>query len=88
MAGKKTSTQAQKAAAAKKKNRSKTAADTKKNSTNSKAASQTRVPVRAITSLVCAGLFILFLVIFFEPEGAAVRLIQNIILGIVGKVSF
>jgi len=88
MAGKKTSTQAQKAAAAKKKNRSKTAADTKKNSTNSKVASQTRVPVRAITSLVCAGLFILFLVIFFEPEGAAVRLIQNIILGIVGKVSF
>ena len=88
MAGKKTSTQAQKATAAKKKNRPKTAADTKKNSTSAKAVSQTRIPVRAITSLVCAGLFILFLVIFFEPEGAAVRLLQNIILGVVGNVSF
>ena len=91
MAGKKTSTQAQKAAAAKKKNRSsgqKKAAAPKKNTANTKAVSQTQIPVRAITSLVCAGLFILFLVIFFEPDGAAVRLLQNIILGIVGKVSF
>ena len=91
MAGKKTSTQAQKAAAAKKKNRSagkKTAADSKKSTAVTKAVSQTKIPVRAITSLVCAGLFILFLVIFFEPQGAAIRLLQNIILGIVGKVSF
>ena len=91
MAGKKTSSQAQKAAAAKKKNKAagkNTAANTKKNAASANKASQTTIPVRVITSLVCAGLFILFLVIFFEPQGAIVRLIQNIILGIVGKVSF
>ena len=91
MAEKKTSSQAQKAAAAKKKSTSagrKSAADNKKSSGNGKKETQNRIPVRVITSLICAGLFVLFMVIFFEPEGALVRLFQSIILGLVGKVSF
>jgi len=91
MAEKKTSSQAQRAAAAKKKSTSagkKSAVDKKKETGSGKAGSQNRVPVRFINALVCAGLFILFLVIFFEPEGALVRLIQSIILGLVGEVSF
>jgi len=90
MAKKKTSSQAQKAAASKRKSSSvgKKAADSKNNSAPARASSQNRIPVRLLTSLICVGLFVLFLVIFFEPEGAVVRLLQNIILGIVGKVSF
>ena len=46
------------------------------------------IPVRLITSVIFLGLFILFLVIFFVPEGALVKIIKNIIYGIIGEASF
>ena len=89
MAEKKTSTQAQRAAAARKKNTSakkNTAVDTKKKT--EKSASQSRIPPRVITSLICAGLFIVFLVMFFKPEGIVVKFFYNLVLGLTGEVSF
>lgn len=47
-----------------------------------------QIPVRLITSIVCLGMFILFLVIFLEPEGALVKLIESMLLGLIGKVAF
>ena len=47
-----------------------------------------QIPVRFITSGVFLVLFILFLVIFLRPEGALTKLIESILLGLVGKVGF
>ncbi len=49
---------------------------------------ETQIPLRVITSTVCIALFILFLVIFLQPEGALVKLLQGFILGLIGNVSF
>ena len=46
------------------------------------------IPVRVITSTAFLGAFILFLVIFFIPEGALTGLIANIMYGIFGQVGF
>ena len=47
-----------------------------------------KIPVRVITSAVFLGVFVLFLVIFFKPEGALVKLLENIIHGLIGRVGF
>ena len=49
---------------------------------------ESAVPVRVITSAAFLGAFILFLVIFFIPEGALTGLIANIMYGIFGQVGF
>ncbi len=49
---------------------------------------QLAIPGRLIVCVVCLALFVLFLVIFFEPEGALVKLIANILYGLIGKVTF
>ena len=46
------------------------------------------IPVRLITSVVCLGVFILFLVIFLRPEGAVTKLLEQVIKGLIGSVSF
>ncbi len=46
------------------------------------------VPVRLISSAAAAVLFILFLVMLLNPDGALVRLIYSFILGLVGNVAF
>ena len=94
MADTKKKSQAQKAAAGNKSSKSapkKTAA--KKPAANTKAAAKTKepgfqIPVRLLTSVICIGLFILFLVMFFNPEGQLIVLLQNLILGFIGGVSF
>ena len=84
--------QAEKAAMAKKQTKpsgSKTSA-AKKTTKNSRKQEDTslNIPVRLITSLVCVTLFILFLVIFLQPEGALVKLLQSFVLGLIGNVAF
>ena len=50
---------------------------------------QTReIPVRFITSAVWLGLFILFIVTYFFPEGVFVNLCSSLIRGLIGGVGF
>ena len=49
---------------------------------------KTKIPVCLISSICCLGLFILFLVIFLNPEGALIRLLEGFIYGLIGKVGF
>ena len=86
MARKKTVSQAEKAAAAR--NKSKSAASKKNAKKETPKPKERQIPVRVLTSIISAGLFILFLVIFFEPEGVVVRMLQEFVLGFVGQVSF
>lgn len=91
MAEKKSGTQAQRAAAARKKNSAapkKPVKDTKKSSEKNSVSSKTKIPPRVITSLICAALFVVLLVMFFRPEGILVAFIYKFILGTVGQVSF
>ncbi len=89
MAQKKNASQAERAAAARKKAKSGATASGKNSKKNTdKPVKQREIPIRLITSVICAGLFVLFLVIFFEPEGVVTRLLQSFILGLVGQVSF
>ena len=46
------------------------------------------IPIRMITSVIFIGMFILFLVIFFNPEGALVKLLENVIHGLIGRAGF
>ena len=46
------------------------------------------VPARLISSVVFLSLFVLFLVIFFAPEGAILTLIAEIFRGLFGKAAF
>ena len=58
-------------------------------SVQKEAENQTTIPLRVITSAVCIALFILFLVIFLQPEGVIVRgILQPFIIGLIGNVSF
>ena len=47
-----------------------------------------QIPFRFITSAVCIGLFILFLVMLFNPDGALVKLFYGFVLGLIGRASF
>ena len=87
MADKKTRTQAEKAAMAKKKNASATAKKGKSNQKTQEPALQ--IPVRAITAVTCLVLFILFLVIFLKPDGVLVeKVFLPFVLGMIGNVAF
>ena len=89
MAAKKTKTQAEKAAAQGKKNSQKSrssgsATGNKKN----EAPKSRRVPVRFITSIAFLFSFVLFLIVFFLPEGAIVTVIGDFFHGLIGRVGF
>ena len=87
MADKKTRTQAEKAAMAKKKNASGTTKKGKNNQKTQEPALQ--IPVRAITAVTCLVLFILFLVIFLKPDGVLVeKVFLPFVLGMIGNVAF
>ena len=86
MANKKPKTQAEQAASsAKKKASAKQSNTSNKKTTPKNEVKERQVPVRVITSLVFLGLFVLFLVIFFAPEGAILTLIANIYQGLFGR---
>ena len=91
MSEQKYKSQADKAAAPKKKKSTKPAPkmDNKKAkvSVNSVPAER-KIPVRLISSVLFLGLFILCLVIFFKPEGALVKLLESVFLGLIGQTGF
>ena len=87
MAEEKKTTQAQRAALSRQKNKpasSKPNSGTKKDNSQEK----TPIPARLIAAVVCLGLFIVFLVMFLNPEGALIVILMNFIHGLIGKVSF
>ena len=47
-----------------------------------------QIPFRFITSAVCIALFVLFLVMLFNPDGALVKLLYSFVLGLIGRASF
>ena len=47
-----------------------------------------QIPFRFISSAVCIALFVLFLVMLFNPDGALVKLFYNFVLGMLGRASF
>ncbi len=92
MADRKPRSQAEKAALAKKsggKTPSKSAQGSKaKNTKTAEQEERVLVPFRLITSLICLALFVLFLVIFLQPDGALVKLFQSFVLGLIGWTGF
>lgn len=92
MAEKKTKSQAGKAVSSAKNTKKSTEASSgKKNTQDTKKEAienSPSIPARWIVCGICLALFVLFLVIFFEPEGALVKLVANVIYGLFGKVAF
>lgn len=91
MAEQKKRTQADKAAsAAKAKNeKSKVRANAKKMDRKTEnIAEERQIPVRLISALVFLALFILFFVIFIEPEGVVILAIDSFVHGLIGGVGF
>ena len=84
--------QAEKAAAeAKRKSAAGNKSSTKKlaaKTTEKKTTDGIQIPFRLITSAVCIALFILFLVMLFNPDGALVKLFHSFVLGLIGRASF
>ena len=86
MADKKRRSHAEKAAsAARGKQKKSVKAPVKKQTTEEQ---RTAIPVRLISSVICIALFVLFLVILIEPKGSLIKVIRNIILGLIGHVGF
>ena len=91
MSEQKYKSQADKAAASKK-NKSKKPAQQKKSksakvSVNSVPAER-KIPVRLISSVSLLGLFVLFLIIFFQPDGVVIRLLDSFVHGLIGHAGF
>ncbi len=89
MAQKKTTSQAQKAAS-KSKAKSQTAknSDSKTNKPAEQEEPKFQIPPRFISSAIFGCLFVLFLVIFFNHDGALIKLIYQFLLGLFGEVCF
>ena len=87
MARKKYKSQAEKAVSAAKKstNQKRRVSKPKTQSTEK---ITTNIPIRLISSLVFAALFVVLLVAFVVPEGIVVRIMSNIIYGLIGQVGF
>ena len=93
MSEKKTKSQAEKAAATKSEETKSSKPVLKKEEKDSKVsikvfADEHKIPVRLITSVIFLCLFVLFLVIFFKPEGALVKIFADLIHGLIGRTAF
>ena len=91
MAEQKYKSQADKAAASKKKTTKKPAVKKSENKakvTVNTVPTERNIPVRLITSITFLGLFVLFLVVFFQPEGIIIKLIESLIHGLIGRAGF
>ncbi len=90
MAEQKYKSQADKAAASKKK----TTKNSPKNSnkkpkvTVNSVPTERKIPPRLISSVTFLCLFIVFLIIFFKPEGALVKLFEGFVHGLIGRAGF
>ena len=49
---------------------------------------QSKVPVRFFTASAALGLFVIFVVMLFNPNGALISLIYHFVLGMIGPVGF
>ena len=90
MAEQKYKSQADKAAASKKKTKKQAPKKTKgtgKVTVNSVPAER-KIPVRVITSATFLGLFILLLAIFIQPDGVVNGFLNSLIYGLIGKTGF
>ena len=89
MAKKKSVSQAERAVTASKKT---PASGTKGKSSEKKAEPQAKtervIPTRFISATVFIGLFIVFLVILFAPEGAIITFLDSLVKGLIGPVGF
>ena len=88
MADKKKRSQAEKAASVSKSKGGKSASSSKNSSGKKQEQEGSSVPVRLISSVTFLCLFVVFLVIFFNPEGAILSVIDQFIHGLVGKTGF
>ncbi len=93
MAEQKHKSQADKAASAKKHTNKKQKTSPKHDEKSGKVSvkpvgEERKIPVRVITSLIFLGLFILELVIFLQPEGAVIHLLESLINGLIGHTAF
>ena len=88
MAVKKKQTRAEQAAAAAQKNKSqKKKAPAVKNKPE-EPSKKTAIPVRVITSIIWLALFVLFIVIFFNPTGKIIEFLGEVVRGTFGQVGF
>ena len=85
MANKKQKTQAEKTASAAK---AKNMKNNKKTPAAKQAEPESKVPVRLISSVVLLALAVLFAIILFTTEGALLKLIKNVIHGLIGRAGF
>ena len=87
---KKKKTQAQKATSSKttKKTTAGKKAAAKKVETPKETAPKTQMPARVVAALISIALFLVFLVMTLNPEGALVVLLMKITHGLIGKISF
>ena len=85
MAEKKRKSQAEKAVSATKKNNKVQNSGKKKETVQEK---DWQIPARFVTSGIFLVLFVVFLVIFLRPEGQLTKLIEEVLLGLVGWVGF
>ena len=83
MLHKKPQNKAQKAAS-----KSKRAEHGRKNENPEKNGSKHGIPPRLISSAICGALFVLFLVIFLNQDGALTKIFYHLILGMFGSVTF
>ncbi len=93
MAEKKLKSQAQKVASAQKDKQNKKNTSGKKEGKENNVSVRTppkerQIPIRVITSVIFLFVFVLLLVIFFNPEGALIQLLENFIHGLIGRVGF
>lgn len=89
MAEQKFKSQADKAATSKKKKAKKqTPTKTKGKVTVNSVPTERKIPVRLISSVTFLGLFVLFLVVFFQPEGVIIKLVETVIHGLFGRAGF
>ena len=91
MADKKKKSQAEKAASAsKKKKRSaqKVTSQQGKSPETKNVREKTQIPVRVISSIIFISLFVLFFVMFINPDGMITSLVDKFVQGMIGRVGF
>ena len=88
MAEKKRKSQAERAVSAAKSKASAKKTKSAPNSDKKNAPTERQIPLRFITSSIFLACFVLFLVIFLNPEGALTQLVESILLGLIGKIGF
>ena len=49
---------------------------------------ETAIPPRLISAAVCIALFVVFLVMLFNPNGVLVKVLYTVVLGLIGRVGF